>query len=110
MRIAYRLLPVAALLCLATSACAPAQSHGANAAADQRIGVLQCDQYLDRMSACIQHVPAARRDPLGAQARETFAIWKQAAAHPQHRDTLPQACTVSLELAREELAPMGCRF
>jgi hypothetical protein len=108
MRSASSLLPLAVLLCAAGTACAPAQSHNPHTAADERIGVLQCDQYLDKMSACIRQAPAARRDALTAQARETFATWKQAAANPQHRDTLPQACTVSLELAREELAPLGC--
>ena len=107
MRSPSRLL-LAATLCAAATACAPAQSHNANAAADSRIGVLQCDQYLDRISACLPKVPAARRQALTTQARESFATWKEAAAHPLHRETLPQACTVTLELAREELAPLGC--
>ena len=110
MRIASCLFPVAALLCLATAACAPAQSHNANSAADERIGVIQCDQYLKAISACIHQAPADRRATLTAQARETFATWKEAAAHPQHRETLPQACAVTTDLAREELAPLGCRF
>lgn len=104
------LSPVAALLCLATAACAPAESRNANSLADEKIGIVQCDQYLSKISACIHQAPAGKRDALTAQARETFSIWKEAAANPLHRDTLPQACTVTTDLAREELSPLGCRF
>jgi non-ribosomal peptide synthetase component F len=103
-------LAFAALLCVTAASCAPAESHDANATNDRVIGVLQCDQYLTRISACIREIPEDRRATLTTQARETFATWKAAAAHPQHRTTLPQACTISLELAREELAPLGCRL
>lgn len=104
------MLPLSALLCLALASCAPAQSHNANAVDDSIIGVVQCDEYLEEVSACIRRLPAGQRDWLSAQARETFTIWKEAAAHPQHRTTLPQACTVTQDLAREELAPLGCTF
>jgi hypothetical protein len=116
MRVASRLFfPVARLwpaatLCLAVTACAPAESHDANTPGDGLIGVVQCDQYLARVSACIRKAPFDERDALTAQARETFATWKQAAAHPRHRETLPQACTVTQDLAREEFAPLGCTF
>ena len=102
--------PVAALLCLATAACAPAESRNANSLVDEKIGILQCDQYLAKISACIHQAPAGQREALTTQARETFAVWKEAAANPLHRDTLPQACTVTTDLAREELSPLGCRF
>lgn len=101
---------MAALLCLATAACAPAESRNANSLADERIGIVQCDQYLASITACIHQAPAGKRDDLTAQARETYAVWKEAAANPLHRDTLPQACTVTADLAREELAPLGCHF
>lgn len=103
-------LPLPALLCLAIASCAPAQSHNANAIDDSVIGVVQCDEYLAKVSACIGRLPQQQRAALTTQARETFAIWKEAAANPQHRTTLPQACTVTQDLAREELAPLGCTF
>ena len=110
MPVAFRLILVTAGLCLATAACAPSQSHNANSLADEHIGIVQCDQYLARISACIHRAPAGQHAVLTAQARETFATWKEAAAHPQHRETLPQACSVTTDLAREELAPLGCQF
>ena len=102
------LILAAAALCLATTSCAPAESRTAHNIEEATIGVAQCDDYLARISACIGQLPPDRRAALTAQARETFATWKQAAAHPQHRQTLPQSCTVSQALAREELAPLGC--
>ena len=105
-----RALSAAAALCVVLTSCAPAESRSANAIADSVIGVVQCDQYLAQISACLQQVPEDRRAALTAQARETFVTWKQALAHPEHRQALPQACQITHELAREELAPLGCRL
>lgn len=99
-----------AFLATLTAGCAPAESRNANALADSVIGVVQCDQYLAQVNACLGTLPAARRATLSAEARATFLTWKEAAAHPQHRQALPQACTITHELAREELAPLGCRL
>lgn len=89
--------------------CAPAESSIANAADDNVIGIIQCDEYLTKVSACVRDkAPADQRDALNAETRQLFVTWKEAADHPQHRATLPQACAVNLELAKEEFAPFGC--
>ena len=103
------LLPVAFLSCLSLAACSKAESHDASTPADSVIGIVQCDDYLARANACLRgHVPAERRTALAAELRDTFTTWKDAAAHPEHRATLPQACSVTHEVAREELARYGC--
>lgn len=107
MNASHRLPLAAVLLCLAT-ACAPAESRNASSPADSTIGILQCDDYLATVSACIDKVPAEKREALSAEARQLFATWKEAAADPMHRTTLPQACTITRDVAREELAPLGC--
>jgi hypothetical protein len=37
-----------------------------------------------------------------------FTTWKEAAANPEHRATLPQACSITHEVAKEELSRYGC--
>lgn len=94
--------------CLTAVACAPAESRNANTADDQVIGIVQCDDYLAKVAACIRTVPHQRRETLTAETRQMFATWKEAAADPRQRTTLPQACSVTHEVAKEELAVFGC--
>lgn len=101
----------AAALGLATIACAPAESRNASSAADSVIGIVQCDDYLSRVDACLRdHVPAGERAAMAAEAHQMFATWKDAAADPLQRHTLPQACTITHDVARDDLARFGCRL
>jgi hypothetical protein len=98
-----------ALLCLGLAACSQAESRNATTAADSVIGILQCDEYLARVNTCINDtVPADKRAALAAEAHQMFTTWKEAAANPQHRATLPQACGITHEVAKEEMARYGC--
>ena len=102
--------PAAAVaLCLATAACSPAESKNAKSAADNVIGIVQCDDYMAKVNACINDkVPAEKRAALTAESRQLFTTWKEAAADPLHRSTLPQACSITHDVAKEELAAFGC--
>ena len=94
---------------LALTACSPAESHNASTPGDRVIGVLQCDDYLTKVNSCIlEKVPADRRAALTAEARQIFTTWKEAASNPEHRATLPQACSITHDVAREELSRYGC--
>jgi len=99
---------VAAALCsLLLAACSQAESH--SAPEDNVIGVLQCDDYLAKVNSCIHDkVPANRRAVLTAEAHQMFTTWKEAAANPEHRATLPQACSITHDVAKEELSRYGC--
>ena len=102
-------LTAAAALCLTTTACAPAESKNANSIADSVIGIVQCDDYMTQVSACINDkVPADKRASLTAEAHQLFTTWKEAAADPQQRSTLPQACSITHDVAKEDLARFGC--
>lgn len=101
----------AALSSLLLSACSQAESHNASTPEDSVIGVLQCDDYLAQVNSCIHdQVPENRRAALTAEAHQMFTTWKEAAADPEHRATLPQACSITHEVAKEELSRYGCRL
>lgn len=104
-------LASAVALCLIVTACNSAESKNASTVADSTIGIVQCDDYLTKVSICIKDkVPADKRDTLTAEARQLFTTWKEASADPQQRTTLPQACTITHDVAKEELAPFGCNM
>jgi len=98
-----------ALLCLALAACSQAESRDAIGPGDSVIGIVQCDDYLAKVNTCMQDkVPAGQRAALTVEAHRMFTTWKEAAADPQHRTTLPQACSITHDVAREEFARYGC--
>lgn len=102
-------IPAVAALCLSLGACSQAESRDASSPADSVIGIVQCDDYLARVNACIhEKVPADKRAALTGEARQLFTTWKEAAADPQHRATLPQACSITRDVAKDELAKYGC--
>jgi hypothetical protein len=102
-------LAAAALSSLLLAACSQAESHNASTPEDSLIGVLQCDNYLAQVNSCINDkVPANRRAALTAEAHQMFTTWKEAAADPEHRATLPQACSITHDVAKEELSRYGC--
>jgi hypothetical protein len=120
-------LLAACLLCgsLATAACssggAAAGSEpkaaadpkaGANAAAaGDSVGVAECDQYLAAYESCLKEkVPAAARDMLKSSFESTRASWRQAAATPEGRAGLAQACKAARDSARQAMASYGCQF
>lgn len=99
----------AILLCLLLAACSQAESRDAATPSDKVIGILQCDEYLAAVETCIRDtVPAAERAALTADAHQTYSVWKEAYADPQKRTSLPQACAISHEVAREQFARFGC--
>lgn len=99
-----------ASLCLAIAACSQAESRNASSPEDSVIGIIQCDDHLAKVNACIGKMPAEQSATLAAEARQMFATWKEAAANPEHRATLPQACGITHEMAKEELARYGCQL
>ena len=98
-----------ALLCLALAACSQAESRDAGTAADHVIGIVQCDDYLAKVDACIRDkAPTDKRAALTAEAHQMFTTWKEDAADPQKRTTLPQACSITHDVAKEEMTRYGC--
>lgn len=100
--------PAVAVLCLALAACSQAESKNASGPADNVVGIIQCDDYLAAVNTCLPRVPADKRASLTAEAHQMFVTWKEAAADPKNQVTLPQACSITHEVAKEELAGYGC--
>ena len=102
----FRLFATAAILCL-LSACS---AEGSGNTDDGTIGVLQCDEYLTKVAACIDtQVPEAQRAELRASVEQSRLGWKAATtATTRDRDALPTACSIAHDQAKEELAPFGC--
>lgn len=100
-------LAAAAAVSLLIAACSSASGSGGKI--DDAIGVVQCDEYLTKVAACInEKVPEAQRLQLRTDVSAEYATWKEATANPTHRAALPQACAIAQEQAKDEYARYGC--
>ncbi|RDZ27823.1 hypothetical protein [Lysobacter silvisoli] len=100
-------LAALAAACLTLTACSSASGSGGKV--DDAIGIVQCDDYLSKVAACLNDkVPEAQRAALRANISQQYDSWKEATANPTHRAALPQACAIAQEQAREEYAGFGC--
>lgn len=80
-------------------------------ASGNRVGVTECDDYLDHYEACLQrNVPESARAALRASLDTQRNAWRSTAATPQGRASLAQACTQAKEMARQQMTAYNCSW
>ncbi len=89
---------------------APADDATATAAADTvdaGTGVPECDQYLEKVYACISDkVPEAQRDMMKQGIEQSKAGWSAVA----DKSALAAQCKTAMDQAKTAYAAMGCSF
>lgn len=113
-------LALAALSVLFLSACKPAAdapavddtvetaaTEAAADAIDAGTGVAECDQYLEKVYACIRDkVPAAQREMMEQGIEQSKAGWSAVADKAE----LANQCKAAMDQARTAYTAMGCAF
>lgn len=124
----FNLLALAALTTLALAACKPADdatppadAPGVEAPAvtdttaavtpadtvDAGTGVAECDQYLEKVYACISDkVPEAQRDMMKQGIEQSKAGWSAVT----DKTALAAQCKTAMDQAKTAYAAMGCSF
>jgi len=115
----FNILALAALTTLALAACKPADdatSAGSGDVAapaattdtvDAGTGVPECDQYLEKVYACISDkVPEAQRDFMKQGIERSKASWSTLT----DKTALAAQCKTAMDQARTAYAAMGCTF
>jgi len=94
----------------ATTAAAPATTAAAPAPAGS-VGIAECDEYISKYEACLnEHVPAASKAQLQAAFDQLRTGWKTAAANPESRPGLTNACKQSMDAAKAATTFYGCKW
>jgi hypothetical protein len=76
-----------------------------------KIGVAECDEYLDKYEACVSgKVPAAARAQYESSLAQVRKSWRDLAANPQTKASLAQACKMATEQAKQSMSAYGCNF
>ena len=87
-----------------------ANSGGATASGD-KIGVAECDEFIQKYEACINSkVPETARSMVKANLDSMRNAWKQAAATPQGKAGLAQGCKQALDQAKTTMGSYGCSW
>jgi len=122
----FNILALAALTTLALAACKPAEeatpvadapaveapaATEAVAAATDTVeagtGVPECDQYLEKVYACISDkVPEAQREMMKQGIEQSKAGW----AALTDKTALAAQCKTAMDQAKTAYAAMGCSF
>lgn len=88
----------------------PASSPATTASAD-KIGVAECDEFLDKEEACIKdNVPANMRGTFEQSMTAARNSYKTAAATPQGKATLAASCASALSTAKTSFASYNCKW
>jgi len=94
----------------APAATDPAAAPAAPAAAVvDSVGVPECDDYLNKISACLtEKVPEAQRAAFQSGIDSSRSAWKQAAGTPEGKASLATACKTALDQSKAQYAAFGC--
>jgi hypothetical protein len=76
-----------------------------------KIGVAECDEYIQKVEACIMSkVPEAQRGTYKTSFETMRKQWKDAAATPQGKSGLATGCKQALDAAKQTYGSYGCTF
>lgn len=95
----------------ATSNANAASANTSTSSTGTKIGVPECDDYLDKYEACVTgKVPAAARATFTSTLETTKKSWRDLAATPTGKASLAQACKTATEAAKQAMKSYGCEF
>lgn len=83
----------------------------AGAGTGGEIGVAECDEYLTKVMKCVdEHVPDSAKPMMKQGFDQNIAAWKQAAATPEGKAGLANACKMAMDSAKQSMGSFGCTF
>lgn len=81
------------------------------AAAGDKIGVAECDDYIEKYEACLtKNVPEQSRAMMKASFEQTRKTWKDIAANPQTKASLSSVCKQSKEAVKQATSAYHCEW
>lgn len=77
----------------------------------EKIGVPECDTYIQKYHACVStKVPEASRPTLEMSLKQTVAAWKQASTNETAKASLATTCKQMLDTAKQSMASFSCTW
>ena len=80
-------------------------------ASGEKVGVAECDEFIAAYDACVsKNVPEAAKAQYKAMLTNWRDEWRKAAATPQGKAGLAQACKMMIEQQRTAMKSYNCTF
>ena len=74
------------------------------------VGVAECDDYIAKMTACVDKLPEAQKASTLQSFEASKKAWTEQAANPEAKAQLSTACKTALDTAKQSLSSLGCTF
>jgi hypothetical protein len=104
-----RILPILFIFgSLFLFSCTKPDAPANNSTGGDKIGVAECDEYLDKLDTCLGKLPEPGRGIAKSSLDANRKAWHDAAATPQGKAGLAAACKQALETAKK--AYTTCTF
>jgi hypothetical protein len=82
-------------------------------ASGAKIGVPECDEYVEKYEACLDSI-AAKYPQVQPSLKSAYEAqrdaFKKAAANPQSKATLPATCKQAIETAKQSTSAYACKW
>ena len=92
----------------ANGGAANSTANSGTAAAGDKVGVAECDEFIQKYEACVNgKVPETARSMVKANLDSMRTAWKKAAETPQGKAGLAQGCKQALEQAKTTMGSYG---
>lgn len=89
----------------------PKKEEGKETASAEKVGVAECDEYLEKVEICLKDkVPATSRAMFEDAMKQNRQAWKTAASSPQGKATLASLCKQTLDTAKTSMASFNCTW
>lgn len=75
-----------------------------------KIGVPECDEYLEKYDACLPKLSEIERTGVKKGLDMYRKAWKEAAADPKNKSDLAKGCQEILEITKETTRTYGCTW
>jgi len=88
---------------------APTASGGGSAAPSDKVGVPECDTYIEKLTTCINSkVPDAQKAMIKTSFDTAVKQWKDLAATPAGKSGLATACKMAMDQSKQMVSQFGC--
>jgi hypothetical protein len=87
-----------------------AEKTDAPAPADGKIGVAECDEYIEKYMKCImERMPDKAKGYMKDAIDQSAKAWREAASGPS-KDGVAAVCKVALDAAKQATTSLGCEW
>lgn len=76
----------------------------------EKIGVPECDEYLEKYDACLAKLPEVERNAVINALASYRKTWRETASTPKGKSDLAIGCKEILEITRQTTRVYGCTW